>query len=157
METVRLSKNRVFAFFIMAIGIGGLWFGLRLLHEEDLRKAIQRNDLAVVQNALARSEDINAKHFEWTMLGVAARYNRTEMIRLLLDRGADINARNHQFKETALMIAAKFGHQEAVQLLLNRKADTSLRNGKNHTALELAIRNKKVEIATLLEKAQAGK
>ena len=53
----------------------------------------------------------------------AARTGMPAALRVLLDRGARVDARDPEFQQTALMIAAREGHAAAVQLLLERKAD----------------------------------
>lgn len=56
-----------------------------------------------------------------TPLMTAARLGQVEVMKLLLGRGADVNARETKFGQTALMWAA--GRPEAVRLLLGRGAD----------------------------------
>ena len=51
----------------------------------------------------------------------AARLGQVEVMRMLLDRGAEVNAREKKFGQTALMWAA--GHPEAVRLLVQHRAD----------------------------------
>ncbi len=46
----------------------------------------------------------------------AARYGHADVVRLLLDAGADVNAKD-EWNETALMFAAMSGHEDIVQLL----------------------------------------
>ena len=56
-----------------------------------------------------------------TPLMIAARLGQTEVVKLLLERGAKTNTRTKKFGQTALMWAA--GHPEIVRLLLKRGAD----------------------------------
>ncbi len=52
----------------------------------------------------------------------AAKKGHTETVQHLLEKGADVNAKN-KHNETALMIATKNRHTEIVQLLLEKGAD----------------------------------
>jgi len=63
----------------------------------------------------------------------------TEGLRLLLDRGAEVNLASAQ-GETALHLAAVAGRVEAVRLLIARKADIERANSYGRTPLVLAAR-----------------
>jgi ankyrin repeat protein len=52
---------------------------------------------------------------------IAAEKGHTKIVQLLLEKGADVNAKN-KYGETALMYAAENGHTETVQLLLEKGA-----------------------------------
>lgn len=58
---------------------------------------------------------------------IACRNGHTDVARMLLDRGADINFRGF-FGGTALHWAAGNGHRETVEFLLERGAQTDLRD-----------------------------
>jgi ankyrin repeat protein len=58
------------------------------------------------------------------------------MVTLLLDAGADINARNRR-GETALIIAAYVGAEEVSRVLLARGADATLKDGEGRTAKQI--------------------
>jgi ankyrin repeat protein len=68
----------------------------------------------------------------------AALYGNVESCRLLLDRGATVNAKNDA-GGTALMYAVDDGAK--TKLLLNRGADPNLRSGEGRTALMIAVAN----------------
>ena len=55
---------------------------------------------------------------------LAAMYGDVPSLRLLLDKGVDVNATNN-FGETPLALAAQAGHAPFVQLLLSNGASTN--------------------------------
>lgn len=59
------------------------------------------------------------------------------VIKFLLKRGVDIDARNDQ-GETALIIAAWYGREELVELLLKKGADPNVKTREGLTALNVA-------------------
>jgi len=71
-------------------------------------------------------------------------------IRSLLDKGADVNARN-EHGWTVLMFAAVSGNKEMAKLLLSRKdVDVNAMAQDGWTALMLVAHNDRTEIARLL-------
>ena len=70
--------------------------------------------------------DINARNEHgMTALMRAAYHGRVQMVRVLLEHGADPNvSRNDNF--TALSLAAFFGHAEIVDILMQRGANTNV-------------------------------
>lgn len=59
----------------------------------------------------------------WTALQMAAYTGKAEAVRLLIDRGADVNAvSNNEHKATALTTAVEQGHQAVADLLRRRGA-----------------------------------
>jgi ankyrin repeat protein len=63
-----------------------------------------------------------------TLLIVAAHRGRAGVARLLLERGADVNA-SDSMDSTALHLAACRDNEEVVNLLLSSGADTSMKDG----------------------------
>jgi ankyrin repeat protein len=60
---------------------------------------------------------VNAQRNDgWSALMRAARYGRTETVRLLIEAGADVNA-NSNDGETALMLASQYDHTGVVDIL----------------------------------------
>ena len=72
-----------------------------------------------------------------TPLMVASCSGHAEMVRYLLDHGADINSRGRNWR-TALMCASLKGHKEVAQLLLDRGADITMKTRLGSSALSLA-------------------
>ncbi|MDD5676992.1 MAG: ankyrin repeat domain-containing protein [Kiritimatiellae bacterium] len=72
-----------------------------------------------------------------TALHVAAQFNRLDEVKLLLEKGADINAANN-IGITPLHLAALAGHNDMVALLLAHKADVKTKDVFGLTSLHCA-------------------
>ena len=81
--------------------------------------------------------------------GAAASRENKEIVSLLLDRGADINAVGGDYG-TALGAAAFTGEEKIVSLLLDRGADINAVGGKYGTALGVAAFTGEEKIVALL-------
>ena len=81
----------------------------------------------------------------------AAEHGQESTLRLLLEKGADVNFREETTGWTALMLAALNGHMAAAQLLVEFGADTNALNVINQTALEVAIVRQKTEVQEFLD------
>ena len=73
--------------------------------------------------SLARASDPDARHQGWTRLHAAAKGGQADAVRLLLQHGADPNAREAGDNTSALHWAAAAGNLEIVLALLDAGAD----------------------------------
>jgi len=87
-------------------------------------------------------------------LNFAATHGHTEIVQLLIAKGADVNAKDED-GFTALMNASAYRHKEVVQLLLANKADVNAKTRQGFTALSIASRNGYNDIRELLLAAGA--
>ena len=77
------------------------------------------------------------------------RKGHTETVKLLLDKGADVNM-NTDNGDTALIEASDNGHIEIVKLLLDKGADVNAKNVVGNTALILAAAGGHSRIVSML-------
>jgi len=82
----------------------------------------------------------------------AAKNGHVAAVHLLLDKGANVNIRDHKAGGmTPLHLAALRGHEAVVRLLLEKGADPTARNAKGTTAEEVARSLRKTTVADLLQ------
>jgi len=91
----------------------------------------------------------------WSPLQYAAFENRAEMVKFLIQKGAqkDALAPNGY---TALMLAARNGHIAAATALLHEDADLGIKGPAGETALSIATTRKDEEMIKLLKRAGAA-
>ena len=122
-----------------------------------LMNAAGRGNLAAVKALLAKGAKVNAvsdakssgevkngpiKLGKFTPLNLATTYGPPELVKTLLDAGADVNVKDIRGM-TPLMLAVSSDRQnpEIVRMLLARGADASLKDEFGQTALDWARKN----------------
>jgi ankyrin repeat protein len=92
-------------------------------------------------------------HDGWTALHLAAFFGHRELAALLIERGADVNARSRNTRfareNTPLHAAAANRHLAVAELLVERGADVNARDGSGFTPLALAA-NSRSDLVMLL-------
>jgi ankyrin repeat protein len=87
-----------------------------------------------------------------TALIIAIREGYTEIVKALLEAGANSNTIDEDSETTPLILAVRFKYLAIVNLLLSNNADVDLKDGRNKTTLDLAQEIGDSEIIELLKK-----
>ena len=86
-----------------------------------------------------------------TPLYLAALFGHTDLVKLLLNCKADVNARITDDGKTPLYIAAKKGHRKIVKLLLDNNADVNLETHLGERPVHAARKNHHLDTVELLK------
>jgi uncharacterized protein len=112
--------------------------------ETPLMLAALKGQLSLCKLLIERDADVNKTG--WTPLHYAATGNHVEVIKLLLENHAYLDAESPN-GSTPLMMAALYGGAEAVNTLLDAGADPTLRNTLGLSALDFATRGSRKDAA----------
>ena len=134
-----------------------LCFALSYGKRWDVAKAIIQSPRVDVNKRGTRIDGFG-NEWERTPLLIAAENGQTEIVDLLLKKGADINARDRtngaplSVGNSALILAAAMNHPDTVRLLMvqAKKPDIMLREREGKTAFWFAVANENLDMAKLL-------
>ncbi|MCW5648186.1 MAG: ankyrin repeat domain-containing protein [Ramlibacter sp.] len=115
--------------------------------ESPLMMASLKGHLDLVKQLIARDADVNKPG--WTPLHYAATRSQLEIMNLLLEHSAYIDAESPN-GTTPLMMAAHYGSVSAVKLLLEAGADPLLKNQIGLTAIDFAQKANRKDAADLI-------
>ena len=145
----------------MAVGL--LWSSPALAEAAESPKDLDAFFRAVTDGRSERVERGLAKHSDWAeaelYLGIrplyrAAVMGRSEVIRVLIDHGANVDQGTDRGTRP-LHAAAQQGHLAIVEMLLSAKAEVSAKDESGQTPLHLACRYKRGRIVSELIRSGA--
>ena len=122
-----------------------------MFNETPLMKANKKGNINVTKELLNAGADhkiIDGYGNTWIHWAIDGGY-RQELIRTMIDHGADVNAMN-EHNETAIMTACRTGNVDALELLLSVGANVNAMNKHGETALMTACKNGHVDAIELL-------
>jgi ankyrin repeat protein len=119
--------------------------------ESSFIECAKKGDIEAVNLFLAEGIDINAMNERGQIaLLRAAEYQRTEVVTLLLEKGADVNIVGGRNARTALMEAAGAGNCVIIKQLVEKGADINAKDDENTTPIHFACTWGHVEAVRLL-------
>ena len=123
-----------------------------------LMKAVKNNEVALVRELIKQGVNINELDANQDAPLIMAAYKGyTDIVKLLLEAGADAAVVDPGMKATALHAAAYAGNAEAAKLLIEYKIDMDKQGPYNgYTALHDAVWQNNVETAKILIEAGAN-
>jgi len=118
-------------------------------HEETALMLVSlKGQFALAKLLVDRNADVN--HPGWTPLHYAASAGKADIVQMLLDQSAYIDAESPN-GTTPLMMAARYGSFEALKLLLTEGADIRLKNQQGLSALDFAVEGQRPDAQKLIE------
>lgn len=115
--------------------------------ETPLMMAALKGHTELARRLIARKAQVDKAG--WAPLHYAATSGHLDVMELLLQHGASIDARSPN-GTTPLMMAAMYGTPEAVKLLLEKGADVELKNQLGMTALDFAFQANRRDAGQLI-------
>jgi ankyrin repeat protein len=112
--------------------------------------ASYRGNFEVAKYLITIVNDVNYQSPEGTAVMAAVMRNNTELIQLLIDKKANLDATS-KTGVTALMLATQFKNIEIITLLLHHNADKLLKDKEGKTAFEYAVNTNNDAIIQLLK------
>lgn len=123
-----------------------------MANECPLCEAANSGNIAEVRKLIANGKDINTdtvNRYGRSPLVLATRKGHIEVVKVLLDAGANINTAGDR-GNTALIYAALYNEVEIAKLLLSNNPDVHVVNKPGKTALEYATQKGHTEIAAMI-------
>lgn len=111
--------------------------------ENAMMLAALNGDLPMVQMLISKDAEVNKKG--WAPLHYAAANGHDDIVKLLLDHSAYVDAGSPN-GTTPLMMAARGGHVSTVKLLLDNGADLNVKNQIGMNALDFAKQYKEPDV-----------
>jgi ankyrin repeat protein len=152
-KTAKLIFTRAFALtstFVLSLAIVNVLPNARKQRQRSFAQATMDGNLSRMRLLHLLGADINVRGNCCLPLYLAAGEGRLEVVRYLLDEGADVNARE-AFGRTALSEAVFYGQSAVIRELVFRGADLNV-IGKDGTALDIAIKKNNPAAADLLRR-----
>lgn len=145
---------RTILIYFLVASISFLYAGVN----EDLLQGAAEGNVALVKRSIEQRAELETKNEEGeTALILASWYGSPEIVTLLLENGANINAQDKE-GYTAIAKAASLGvgrHYEIVEILIQASANVNLKTKDGKSPFLLAILNGHEELGNVIKAAGA--
>jgi ankyrin repeat protein len=102
-------------------------FAMEGEQQVDYTEALRDGNVKKVKKYLDSGTDVNEKFFAWSALQISANKNQLKVVKLLVERGAEVNYVHPMTKMSAGQMAAFDGYTEVVKYLSSKGADWNLK------------------------------
>ena len=148
LDDARARRNDALVELLLARGART---GRELRAETDIHYAAAHGYADAVKRFIENGGDVNAgNRGGYTALQYATYNGYIEVVRVLVENKADVNAASNKRKKTALHYAAQKGRKEIALLLFDKGADVNGLDKAGRTALDIALRYRRIETGELL-------
>lgn len=112
---------------------------------KDLVTAIAENNKRLVEKLLDAGADVNKiSRNGFAPLCIAAFWDSSDIVKLLMKHNADVNVRNNGTLWTPMHCAAFQGHGRVIMFLMENKPDLTLADSLGRTAVDFASTTEKI-------------
>jgi ankyrin repeat protein len=136
---------------VLTVMLGAVAYSVNI--SDDLFEAVEKNDIEKVRYLIAIGADVNVRDSYASMspLMMVAYDGYTEMARLLIEKGAEVNAKGGaDLDMTPLIFAASQDRIDMVKLLIEKGANVNVKTKYGWTPLFFAATRGRTDIAKLL-------
>ena len=159
-----VSVKRVSAVILISVimigTFAGSGFDVKAMadDENELFAAIDSRNSEALEEVLSRGVNIEARSpNNCTPLMYAAATNNVQAAKILLERGAEVDAKGFTSRDGTANSTALKGNMEIIKMLVEKGADVNYINSFNRTALFWAYKANKPDVIKLLESKGATK
>ncbi len=131
-------------------------------YEIPMFQAIAQEDNETVKNLIYAGFNVNTKDGnDYTALHVAVEHGNIEIVRLLLKKGANVNAKTNYKKTPILMLEESFDDEESstieiLRLLISKGAEVNAQTEEKETVLMMACDGEDFKAVKILLEAGAN-
>ena len=138
---------------VAALTLPSMAWALTDDEQVEFSSAVVEGNVAVVKKYLdSGAVKPNDTFFAWSPLLSAAVKHQTEIVKLLIDRGADLNYKHPITKMTAVAHATYDNDLQLLELLLQKGADPNIKMKGGVSVLRMADDMGRTQAADLLKK-----
>lgn len=153
---MRVRREFLLAIVLLSVSVAAFGQAPKQALNDQFYEAVRKGDLAAVTSLLDQGADVNAKfRYGATALFKAAERGHTEIVKLLLARGADVAVKDTFYGATAMTWALDNDHVDVVTAILQKDPSesgdvlmTGVREGKP-ALVNVALASGKVKPETL--------